>query len=62
MTSAAVIDFEAAHIAYTAYGETVRWRAVNGDRMPAFADLPERIQLAWIKAARAVRVHMEDRQ
>ena len=44
-------------IAYEAYCETTEWKsAVTGAPLPQFDDQKEPIQLAWINAARAVRV------
>lgn len=36
--------------AYAAYGESVGWRSVSGDRMPLWSELPPRIRQAWIAA------------
>jgi hypothetical protein len=38
-------------LAYTAYCRSVEFKAVNGDDLPVWADLPERIRQAWMKAA-----------
>lgn len=41
-------------VGYRAYGDAVEWVNHVGKPMPAWEDLPERIQDAWGKAARAV--------
>jgi hypothetical protein len=43
-----------ARIAYTAYGRVTNFKNFQGDPMPAFDDLPERIRNAWINAARSI--------
>jgi hypothetical protein len=40
-------------IAYEAYGRQVGWLAYNGQPMPNWTELPERIRIAWQAAARA---------
>lgn len=41
-------------IAYSAYGKSVGFRAVNGEEMPMFADLPADRQEAWIVSANTI--------
>ena len=43
-----------ARLAYRAYGESTGNRNFRGDPMPAWEDLGEPIQKAWIAAAGAV--------
>lgn len=43
-----------AKLAYRAYGETTDFKNFQGNPMPAWEDLGERIQKAWIAAARAI--------
>ncbi|HEY6117204.1 MAG TPA: hypothetical protein VI172_14730 [Candidatus Dormibacteraeota bacterium] len=43
-----------ARIAYKAYGETTNFKNFRGDPMPAFDDLPDTIQDAWVAASLAV--------
>lgn len=45
---------ETAHVAYDAYGDSVRWLNFAGNPMPGWADLPEKIQRAWRDAVEAV--------
>ncbi len=40
--------------AYAAYGTSTMWRNFRGDPMPAFDDLGDAIQQAWIAAAERV--------
>ena len=49
-----MIDDELARIAYEAYGLTTDHKNYQGLPMPAWEDLGEAIQLAWINAADAV--------
>lgn len=51
MTSTSTTPESRGQIAYTTYGKKVGFTAVNGDPMPLWDDLPERIQQAWISAA-----------
>lgn len=44
-----------ARIAYDAYCESVGGKAFNGDDLPPFADVPQRIKDAWIAAVTAVK-------
>lgn len=46
--------YELAKMAYDAYSESVGGKAFNGDPLPAFKDVPERIKYAWDKAALAI--------
>ncbi|GAA0494145.1 hypothetical protein Ade02nite_20640 [Paractinoplanes deccanensis] len=46
--------FQLARIAYDAYCTAVGGKAFNGDDLPAFDDVPQRIKDAWIVAATAV--------
>lgn len=41
-------------IGYIAYADAVGWRAVNGDQLPQWADLPDRIRSAWDDASYAI--------
>lgn len=43
-------------VGYNAYGESVEWKAYNGERMPDWDALPDRIKTAWNTAADKVRV------
>lgn len=43
-----------ARIAYDAYAQAVGGKAFNGDDLPPFAAVPERIQSAWLAAVTAV--------
>lgn len=43
-----------ARTAYRAYGETTDFKNFRGEPMPAWDDLGERIQSAWINATSAV--------
>lgn len=38
--------------AYHAYGATTDHKNFQGNPMPAWADLPEKIQLAWMNAVK----------
>jgi hypothetical protein len=40
-----------ARIAYTAYGRVTDFKNFQGNPMPMFDDLPDRIKEAWISAA-----------
>lgn len=44
-----------AKVGYDAYGESVDWKAYNGERMPDWDALPERIKAAWVVATDKVR-------
>jgi hypothetical protein len=41
-------------VAYAAYGRSTNYLNVRGEDMPAWGDLGERVQTAWISAASAV--------
>jgi hypothetical protein len=43
-----------AQLAYHAYGESTNFKNFQGNPMPAWGDLPERIRVAWGCAVRAV--------
>lgn len=43
-----------AKVAYEAYAESREWRAVNGDRLPAYENLDINVRAAWDAAAQAV--------
>jgi hypothetical protein len=43
-----------ARIAYTAYGKMIDFKNFQGNPMPLFDELPERIQEAWIEAANVI--------
>lgn len=43
-----------ARIAYDAYCEAVGGKAFNGDDLPPFDDVPQRIKDAWLAAVNAV--------
>lgn len=47
---------ELALIAYTAYGQTTDFKNFQGNPMPAWQDLPDKIQEAWIASVQAVLV------
>lgn len=49
---------EIAEFGYNAYGDFVGWKNYAGLSMPKWAELPEKIQQAWIEAARAIRVKL----
>lgn len=44
--------------AYVAYGEEVAWTSYNGQHMPTWEVLPEKIKIAWIAAAQAIADHV----
>jgi hypothetical protein len=44
----------AARRAYTTYARTVDWTAVNGDPLPQWDNVSEKIQEAWIRAVATV--------
>jgi hypothetical protein len=46
-------------VAYQAYCDAVGWKAINGDKLPPFAQQSARIQDAWIAAAEAVAQYLE---
>ena len=48
-------EFPLAQAAYAAYGKVVEYKNFKGDPMPEFADLPLKIQAAWIAAAEKVK-------
>lgn len=41
-------------VGYDAYADAVGWRAYNGDALPQWSDLPEKIRSAWDDAAYAI--------
>lgn len=41
-------------VGYNAYCDAVGWRAYNGDLLPQWADLPDRIRSAWDDASYAI--------
>jgi hypothetical protein len=43
-----------ARLAYTAYGRVTGFKNFQGNPMPVFDDLPERIREAWVAAAGVV--------
>ncbi|MCI3277662.1 hypothetical protein [Streptomyces cylindrosporus] len=43
-------------LAYTVYADTVGHRAVNGDQLPDWSGLDDRVQGAWRAAAHAVQL------
>jgi hypothetical protein len=45
---------EFARIGYTAYCTAVGGKAFNGDDLPAFDDIPQRIKDAWAVAGTAI--------
>ena len=47
-----------AKIAYAAYGETTGFKNFQGNPMPAWEQLGEPIQKAWIAAAEAVNNYL----
>lgn len=46
--------YELAMIAYTAYGNSVRWLTYNGEWMRNFDDLPPPVKEGWQAAAEMV--------
>lgn len=44
------VVWEAARKSYNRYGDSVEWKAVSGNPMPVWEDLPFRIQKAWMSA------------
>lgn len=52
-------NIELAQIAYRAYGETTDHKNFRGEPMPAWDNLGDRIQTAWINATVAVRQQVE---
>jgi hypothetical protein len=56
----AMIDREAAPIAYAAYAEVTGGKNFRGDPMPEFDDLPETIREAWTAAVCVIRERTED--
>ena len=40
--------------AYIGYGESVGWKNIRGESMPAWEQLPTSVQLAWKSAAQVV--------
>lgn len=48
--------FELARVGYDAYCVSVGGVAFNGDRLPEFKDVPDKIQQAWMNAAVAIKV------
>ncbi len=47
-----------AKLAYAAYGQTTDFKNYQGNPMPAFDDLGDTIQAAWIAAANAVNNYL----
>lgn len=47
---------ELAEIGYNAYVDVVGGVAFNGDTLPPFSDVPDRIEEAWIAAADSIRI------
>ncbi len=45
---------EMAQVAYRAYGEVTDFKNFRGEPMPAWDDLGDTIQRAWVAAAKAV--------
>lgn len=41
---------QVAIMAYNAYGDYVEWKDYQGLPMPKWEELPEKIQVAWLKA------------
>jgi hypothetical protein len=48
-------DYSLAQVMYQAYGETTDFKNFQGNPMPAWEELPEGIQKAWIAAAKKAR-------
>ena len=44
-----------AEVAYEAYGKTTDFKNYQGFPMPSFAELPDKIQIAWCSAALAIK-------
>lgn len=57
-TTTEEIQLDLAKMAYRAYGETTNFKNFQGNPMPAWEDLGEPIQKAWIAAASAVADHL----
>jgi hypothetical protein len=51
---------ELARVAYDAYCEAVGGKAFNGDTLPGFDAVPERIRNAWVVSVSAVVRRLED--
>lgn len=49
-----------AETAYDAYCQSVGGKAFNGDDLPAFDKIPERIQAAWAVAVTAVAIRLRE--
>lgn len=45
---------EMGQLAYDTYKESVGGKAVNGDELPEYRNLPMHVLVGWIAAARAV--------
>lgn len=46
--------------AYQAYGKVTDFKNFRGEPMPLFEELPEKIQLAWVAAAKSVLSEIAD--
>ncbi len=53
MTDNDLLDL--AHDAYNAYCFAIGGKAVNGEDLPPFADIPQHIKNAWVAAVVAVK-------
>lgn len=61
MTYTYTIDpVELGLIAYTAYGQSTDFKNFLGKPMPKWSDLPETIRNAWVQAAQAIIIAIED--
>jgi len=48
------MDTSLAEKAYNAYGQVTNFKNFRGEDMPHFADLPDKIQEAWVAAANSL--------
>lgn len=56
MLSGSGMDLTAlAQAAYEGYGDAVKWRAVNGDQLPAWDHVMPTVRAAWVAAVASVR-------
>lgn len=52
--------YKIAEAAYQAYAEAVSYKAFNGDNLPAWSDVDEKIQQAWIAAVKRAVSYNDD--
>lgn len=48
-------ELSLAQLAYVGYGESTNFKNYLGNPMPEWVALPEKIQVAWVRAAAAIR-------